>query len=110
MKPALFVLAAALAMPIASVHAESRSYVGVISESMCKVDHKAMKISPDEKCIRDCVKMAKNVKYVLLVDKDSYLLSDQQTPAAFAGRKVRVTGTVHPASKVLAVEKIEAAK
>jgi len=110
MKSALFILTAALAIPAGAVTAQSRSYVGVVSESMCKHDHTAMKISPDAKCISDCVKMAKSVRYVLLVEKNSYLLSDQQTPAGFAGRKVRVRGTLHPKTNVLEVEAIEAVK
>jgi hypothetical protein len=109
MKSVLFVALAALALP-AAASAESKSYVGVISESMCKHDHAAMKVEPQSRCINDCVKMAKNVRYVLLVQKESYVLSDQQTPTAFAGKKVRVKGTLHPKSNVLEVELIEAMK
>lgn len=98
-------------IPAAAIlSAESRSYIGAVSESMCKHDHKAMKISPESKCITDCVKMAKSVRYVLLVDKESYLLSDQQTPAAFAGKKVRVKATLHPTTTIMQVETMEAAK
>jgi hypothetical protein len=51
----------------------------------------------------------KKWKYALLVGKDIYVLSDQQTPEKFAAQKVTVTGTLFEKTKVLKVDKIEAA-
>jgi hypothetical protein len=89
----------------------SNTYTGVITDSMCGANHAMMKISPNEKCVRECVRMDKGRwKYALLVGKDMYVLSDQQTPEQFAARKVTVTGTVYPKTGILKVDKIEPAK
>jgi hypothetical protein len=51
----------------------------------------------------------KSNKYALLVGNKVYVLSDQQTPEKFAGQKVMVTGTLLEKTKILKVDKIEAA-
>lgn len=86
------------------------SYKGVITESMCVNDHKAMNMGPDPDCIRQCVKTGKSVKFVLWDGQTAYKLSDQQTPEKFAGQKVRITGTVYPKTAILKVDKIEAVR
>lgn len=84
-------------------------YTGVITDSMCGAKH-TMGITPNAKCVRDCVKMdPSKTKYALLVGKDLYVLSDQQTPEKFAAQKVMVTGTLFEKTKILKVDKIEAA-
>ena len=86
-----------------------QTFTGIITDSMCGAKH-TMGISPDEKCVRDCVKMdPKKYKYALLVGKDVYALSDQQAPEKFAAQKVIVTGTLFEKTKILKVDKIEAA-
>lgn len=102
MRLALLILAAAAAM-----HADT--FTGVITDSMCGTKHEMMKITPNEKCVRDCVKMG-NTKYVLFDGKNSYKLSDQQAPEKFAAQKVKVTGKLFAKTGVISVEKIEAAK
>ena len=87
-----------------------KSYIGTITDSMCVMNHKMMKITPDSKCARECVKNSKEVKYVLHDGKNTYKLSDQKTPEQFVAQKVKVTGTLFPKTGVLKVEKIEAAK
>jgi hypothetical protein len=88
-------------------------FVGVITDTMCGVDH-AMMGDPDidpAQCTIDCVKSnPKKYRYALAVGNDIYILSDQRTPEQFAGRKVRVTGTLYEKTKVIDVKKIEAAK
>lgn len=87
-----------------------QTYTGVITETMCGAKH-TMGISPDAKCVRDCVKMdPKKWKYALLVGNELYVLSDQQTPEKFAAQKVKVTGTLFEKTKILKSDKIEAAK
>jgi hypothetical protein len=86
----------------------SRSFTGVITDSMCIANHKMMHISPDARCILECVKAGRSVKFVLLDGKTVYQLSDQQTPARFAGQKVKVTGQANGNS--IQVTKIEEAK
>jgi hypothetical protein len=84
-------------------------FTGVITDSMCGAKH-AMGIAPDAKCVRECVKMdPAKWKYALLVGKDLYVLSDQQTPEKFAAQKVTVTGTLFEKTKIIEVDKIEAA-
>ncbi len=70
----------------------TRGFSGVITDSMCIANHRAMRISPDPKCIVECVKASRTVKFVLYDGKTVYQLSDQQAPAKFAGAKVVVTG------------------
>jgi hypothetical protein len=87
-----------------------QTFTGVITDTMCGAKH-TMGITPDDKCVRECVKMdPKKWKYALLVGKDIYVLSDQQTPEKFAAQKVTVTGTLFEKTKVIKVDKIEAAQ
>jgi hypothetical protein len=86
-----------------------QTFTGVITDTMCGAKH-TMGIAPDAKCARECVKMdPENTKYALLVGKDIYILSDQQTPEKFAAQKVMVTGTLFEKTKIIQVDKIEAA-
>ncbi len=86
-----------------------QSYTGVITDTMCGAKH-AMGITPDDECVRECVKMdPKKWKYALLVGTNVYALSDQETPKKFAAQKVTVTGTLFEKTKILKVDKIEAA-
>jgi hypothetical protein len=91
-----------------SLGAAPRVFTGVITDTMCGADHSAMNVSPDSKCVRECVKAG--AKFALLVGDKVYTLSDQKTPDQFAGAKVRVTGTLNPATNTIAVTKIEAAR
>ncbi|MCU1259912.1 MAG: hypothetical protein JWO80_2797 [Bryobacterales bacterium] len=86
--------------------AQTKSFIGVITDQMCGMDHKMMNVTPDTKCVTECVKMGS--KYVLADGKNVYELSDQQTPAKFAAQKVKVSGTL--TGKVITVKSIEAAK
>ena len=90
----------------------SQVFVGVVSESMCGINHTSMGISPDPKCIVECVKHGQGVKYILVDEKTKamYTLSDQQTPGKFAAARVRVTGVLYPKTKILKVEKMEAVR
>ena len=83
-----------------------KTFTGVISDDMCDKDHKMMNVSPDSKCVIECVKGGS--KYVLLSDGNVYKLSDQKSPEKFAGKKVTVTGSLD--GKNLQVDSIAAAK
>ncbi|HUS06193.1 MAG TPA: hypothetical protein VMZ52_07855 [Bryobacteraceae bacterium] len=87
-----------------------KAFTGTITDSMCGMNHKMMNIRPDAKCARECVKKSKDVKYVLHDGKKAYKLSDQQTPAEFAGQKVKVTGTLFAKTGVLKVDKMQGTK
>lgn len=81
---------------------------GIITDSMCAMNHKMMNITPDDKCVRDCIKMDKSVKYVLFDGKTTYKLSDQKTPERFAAKKVKITGKLFEKTGIIQVQKIEA--
>lgn len=106
---AILFAALLVAMPLAA-SSDSRTFTGVIGDSMCVRDHAPMKISPDEKCVRDCVKHSSDVKYILLTADKHYVLSDQAAPEKFAGKKVVVKGTLYEKTGIIKVEAIESAK
>ena len=84
-----------------------RSFTGVITDSMCAAgDHSRMRMGPtDGECTIACVE-AHGAAYVLYDGKETYTLSDQSTPAKFAGKKVTVTGTLDAKTKTIKVESI----
>lgn len=100
-----FLIAGAIAFA-----SETRTFVGTITDSMCGLDHKMMKITPEDKCVRECVRMSSQYKYVLHDGKNAYKLSDQETPTKFAAQKVKVTGVLYEKTGIIKVEKIESAK
>ncbi len=100
----LFLIAAVLPAAGAQV------YTGVITDSMCAANHKMMKITPESKCVIECVRMGGDTRYALWDGKNVYKLSDQQTPEKFAAQKVRVTGTLYTKTGIIKVEKIEPAR
>ena len=87
----------------------SKTFVGYITDTMCGVNHVPMKIAPDGKCVRECVKGG-TYKYAFTDGKVVYKLNDQQAPEKFAGQQVRVKGVLYEKTATIAVEKIEAAK
>jgi hypothetical protein len=88
--------------------AGTQTFTGVVTDTMCGKDHSAMKVSPDSKCVLECVKAGS--KYALYDGKAVYVLSDQETPAKFAARKVKVTGVLDGKTKTIKVQSIQAAK
>jgi hypothetical protein len=105
------VLITVAALGLSTAYAqEKKTYVGIVTDTMCKTSHAVMKVTPDEKCVRDCVGDGKTHKYALAQGNAVYTLSDQQTPAKFAGRKVKVTGVLYPKTNILKVGAIEPAK
>lgn len=88
--------------------AASQTFTGVITDTMCGKDHAMMKVSPDSKCVVECVKGSKSTKYALFDGKNVYVLSDQKTPEQFAGKKVKVTGTLFEKTKILKADSIVA--
>ena len=110
MKPIRFLPAIILLASANVFGADAKTYVGIVTDTMCVQDHTAMKVSPNEKCVRECVRDGKTYKYALADGKRLYLLSDQDTPARFAGAKVRVTGVLFEKTNVLKVDRIEPAR
>jgi hypothetical protein len=85
---------------------KQQTYTGVITDAMCGNDHAMMKVTPDSRCVLECVKHGS--KYALFDRKTAYVLSDQKTPEQFAGMKVRVIGTLYEKTQVLQVDSIAA--
>ena len=82
-------------------------FTGTITDNMCPAaDHSRMRMgSTDAECTLACVS-AHGATYVLYDGKDTYALSDQQTPEKFAGKKVTVTGTLDAKTKTIKVDSI----
>lgn len=110
MKTAVVALTLTLMPGIGLTGQQSRTFTGVISDSMCLRDHTMMKVTPVSKCVNECVKASKDIRYSLIPEKgDAYTLRDREKPARFAGLKVRVKGVLNAKTKVIEVESIESA-
>lgn len=107
MKIALIALTLTLTAGAGFAGQQSRTFTGVVSDSMCMRDHAAMKVTPVSKCVNDCVKASKDIRYTLIAGKNAYTLGDREKPAKFAGQKVKVTGVLREKTNVLEVESIE---
>ena len=66
-----------------------------------------MNITPHSKSLLECVQPGSNLKYVLLVGKNKYTLSDQQTPEQLAAQNVKVTGRLSADRSAIDVKSIE---
>ena len=106
------ILMALLAVPVLLAQEPAKTFTGVVTDTMCGADHSHMGVSPDARCVRECVRSGGGKwKYALLVDgKKMLLLSDQQTPEKFAARKVTVTGVLYEKTGILKVDKMVAAR
>jgi hypothetical protein len=100
----------ALAISTTTAVAAPETHIGVVTDTMCAADHAAMKIAPDHKCVRQCVGDGRTYQYALLKGKEVFRLSDQETPARFAGQKVKVTGQLYPRTGILRVDRMELAR
>jgi|SRR5690349_20774685 len=94
---------------LACAAGEKQTFTGVITDDMCKADHKSMNMGPDPKCVVECVK-GMGGKYVLYDGKNAYILSNQKTPEKFAAQKVTVSGTLDPKTNTIQVDSIKPAK
>src|SRR5215813_161848 len=104
--PLLSTLFVVLAAAVLSAAPSKKIFVGVITDDMCatKAGHSTMRMgSNDAECTQACVD-AHGSFYVLFDGKTAYTLSDQKKPQAFAGQKVKVTGTLDPAKRLIVVD------
>ncbi len=88
--------------------AADQKFTGTITDTMCGKDHKPMKVTPEDKCVRECVKAGS--KYALYDGKEVYVLSDQKLPEKYAAQKVTVMGTLDAKTKTITVSSIQPAK
>jgi hypothetical protein len=100
-----------LAFAALSACSANHTFTGTITDDVCsKADHSRMQMGPtDAECAIACIDVH-GASYVLYDGKDSYTLSDQQTPEKFAGQKVKVVGTLDTKIKKIQVGSISAAK
>lgn len=96
-----------LALTTLSGASAAETFTGTITDDMCaKADHAGMQMGPnDAECTKACV-ILHDAEYVLFDGGSTYRLSDQKMPAEFAGRRVRVTGTLDARTKTIAVDAI----
>ena len=117
-KLSLFVamLALASAVSFAQGKAPGRTFTGEIMDSQCAAmgNHDAGYSMTGTKTAKECTLACVKAggKFVLYdpAQKITYKLDDQEKPKAFAGEKVKVTGTYDSGTKTIHVEKVEAAK
>ena len=114
MRKRLTICAAALAMflggSVVAQQARSRSFTGEIMDSNCaKSGQHNPSMGGAKECTLACVKGGG--KFVLYNPdtKAVYQLDDQSKPEAFAGAKVKVTGTYDRATKTIHVTDIAGA-
>src|SRR5579864_4043542 len=90
-----------LALAATSAAPAKRTFIGVITDSMCSAaDHAPMRMGPtDAECVAACVS-EHDATYVLYDGRHMYELSDQKTPEKLAGQKVRITGTLDTGGKI----------
>lgn len=86
---------------------QDQTFVGNISDAMCGLKH-GMEGKTDAECTLGCVKMGSKFVLADTAAQKVYQLSDQKKPEAFAGKKVKVTGTLK--GDTIEVSSIEAAK
>jgi hypothetical protein len=108
MKSLILSLLIVAALPAAQ---GKQKFTGTITDNMCaEGDHSRMRMgSTDAECTLACIS-AHGATYALYDEKNSYNLSDQQTPEKFAGKKVTVTGSLDAKTKTIQVDSIIASK
>ena len=96
----------AAAFGLTAAAADQQTFTGVITDTMCRTTHSMVAGQRDEKCIAMCVKGTSS-QYALYDGKTVLKLSDQKTPARFAARRVKVTGTLNEETQTIKVASIE---
>jgi hypothetical protein len=111
MKPLILSIFSVLVGAVLVAASAKLTFTGTVTDSMCATaDHSQMRMGPtDGECTVACVQ-AHGATYVLFDGKHAYTLSDQQTPEKFAGKKVKVTGTLDAKTLTIHVDSITAAK
>ncbi len=100
----LFSLTLALAGALGAADAP-RTFMGVITDTLCGASHAMMKAQSDAACVKLCVKGSG--QYALFDGQTVLKLSDQKTPAKFAAQRVKVVGTYDEKTKTVKVSSIE---
>ena len=106
-----FFLIGVLAVAALAAGQGKQTFTGVITDSQCSdADHSRMRMGDtDAECAKACIE-EHSATWVLFSGAVAYDLTDQKAPAAFAGKKVTVTGTLDAKTKAIKVDSIVAAK
>jgi hypothetical protein len=104
-------LAAALLITALSAAQGTQTFVGTVSDDMCPTaNHAQMRMGPtDAECTVACV-TAHSAEYVLYDGTRVFQLGGLRTPEEFAGRKVRVVGTLDDKKQTIQVSSIALAE
>lgn len=86
--------------------ANSETFTGIITDTLCGPSHTMMKNHPADQCVKMCANG--QYSYALFDGKTVIKLSDQKASARFAAQRVRVTGTLEPKANTIKVSLIEA--
>ena len=105
--PMPYALCLLLSTVPAAAAPRQQTFIGTITDNMCgSAGHAGMRMGPtDAECTIACID-AHGAVYVLYDGKAVYTLSDQQRPAQFAGRRVKVVGTLDARTKTIQVKSI----
>lgn len=102
----LGIIAAAAVLTAAGPVNETKTYTGIVTDTMCGREHASMKMGADPQCVRACVGDGKTYKYALWIGDKMHTLSDQETPAQYAAQKVTVVGVLYPKTNIIKVVSI----
>jgi hypothetical protein len=107
----LLLLVSVLGLASLSSAQSTHTFVGTITDDMCATEgHASMRMGPtDAECTTACV-AAHGAEYVLADGKTVYTLSDQQMPEKFAGKRVRVMGTLDAKTRTIRVQSMDLAR
>ena len=100
-------LVCAFGVAVLSAAPGTQTFTGVVTDDNCpNGDHSHMRMgTTDAECAVAC-NDAHGASYVLFDGQNAYTLSDQRTPEKFAGKKVKVVGTLDAKTKTIAVSSI----
>ncbi len=105
---AIGLLLLASASLLAGNPGETQTFIGTITDTMCGAKHGMMPGQTDDQCAKACVRDTSS-QYALFDGQQVLRLTDQKTPAKFAAKKVKVTGTLNEKNKTIKVSSIEEA-
>src|SRR5215813_5775528 len=109
------ILVALLSLTVAAMSAAAaqsskteRTIVGYITDSMCGLDHSAMKMGDDKECTIKCVEGGAKYAFVDQAHKVVYFLDDATQPKAreFAVQNLSITGGVEGKERTIFLKKM----
>ena len=94
-------------LSLSAAQQDAQTFTGTVSDQMCaKADHSQMRMGADDaECTRQCVS-AHGSAYVLFDGKTAYRLSSSEPLENFAGRPVKVVGTLDAKTRSIRVTSI----